>query len=173
MGLEIFRCEKRSMTLSTNGCARLWNAANQSKPPDPWMGIAGCRSCSIGAFHSTGAVINPLAALADALRLLCPRCFRPSDGLINGTLCRSCHARHGEALRKKDARGREPSLSSRLHTQRIAVSAGHTSPRVITHRAVVAMTEVIVHASKSATEPTSFGKRSVQWRGVPQMEMLL
>lgn len=171
--LEMFSCEKRSMTLSTAGCSRLYAKANESsRPPDPWLGLSSCRACPVGAFHTTGVVQNPMMALTEAIRLVCPRCFRPSEGLINEALCRSCDARHGEALRRKDARGKVPSLSARLHTQRIVVSAGFVS-RIVTQRSVIGLQEVILRHSKAATSPLAFGPRHLQWPGVRQLEMAL
>jgi hypothetical protein len=35
----------------------------------------------------------------------------------------------------------------------------------------VALSEAILHHSKQATGPTSYGRRAVQWRHVPQLEM--
>src|ERR1035437_9016007 len=98
-GLEMMRCDRRDMTLSTAGCGRLWEAAqikHAAKKLEVWEGIAACHTCPIGARNAgreVEAVFQPAAALA----AYCPRCSKPASRLINGRLCISCYNRDREA----------------------------------------------------------------------------
>lgn len=162
MGLDLFLCEKRKLTLSTAGCSRLYNAASGPKPPDPWLGMAGCRFCPIGSQNATGRPQNPISVLTEMMRSLCVRCGRPSDRLIWNLLCASCDARQKEAIKGKNAKGNPPALSAQLHTERIAFVHG-VRTTVIQRPAVASLSEVILHLSKSAIAPAAFGPRRVQW----------
>jgi hypothetical protein len=159
------------MTLTRRGCVRLYEAANMPKPPSPWLGLAACRGCVIGVLHATGKPQNPITVLTNALRLLCPRCGRMAETLINGSLCRSCHARHLEALRRRNAKGSVPALSDRLHTTRIMVAMVGNIPRIVRNQGVASLSEAIIHTSKAATGPTIYGRRKVNWSGITQLEM--
>jgi hypothetical protein len=171
MGLDIFTCERRTLTLSTIGCSRLYVSANGPKPPQSYEGRSACVACPIGAFNATGKPQNPITILTNALRLLCPRCGRMAETLINGSLCRSCHARHLEALRRRNAKGSVPALSDRLHTTRIMVAMVGNIPRIVRSQGVASLSEAIIHTSKAATGPTIYGRRKVNWSGITQLEM--
>jgi hypothetical protein len=172
--LEIFLCERRTLTLSTAGCAKLYISANGGgKRPEAYEGRSACVTCPIGAFNATGKVQNPITVLANSIRLLCPRCGRLAECLINGTLCRSCHARHLEGIARKNAKGTVPALSAKLHTERVAVSSSTARPHIVSNRGVASLPEAIIHMSKSATGPTTYGRRRMQWHDVPQLEMAL
>lgn len=172
MGLEIFHCDRRALTLSTAGCSRLYMSANTGKRPEPFEGRAACVACPVGALHA-GKPQNAVSALAELLRMLCPRCGRNSDRLIWGRLCASCDARQSECHRGKNAKGSVPALAARLHTQRIAVASGPAPARAVTTRSVASIQEAIIHLSKSAIAPASYGRRAVHFRLIQQYEMAL
>lgn len=172
MGLDIFHCERWALTLSTAGCSRLYISANGPKRPDTWEGRAACVACPVGAGHA-GKPQNAVSALAEVLRMLCPRCGRQSARLIWGVLCASCDVRQREARARCNAKGSVPALAAMLHTQRLAVSSGASAPRIMTHRGVASVQEAIIHLSKSATAPSSYGRRGVHFGSVRQYEMPL
>jgi hypothetical protein len=156
MILEMFRCERRELTLSTVGCGRLYAKANGPKAPDPWLGIASCKACPVGALHHTGVRTDPTAALAQSMALVCPRCGQISERLIWGALCPTCDARHGEAIRRRNSKGNVPALSSILHTESIAVGSAGTVT-VASRTLVTGLPELIIAVAKTATGPMSFG----------------
>src|SRR5690242_4761066 len=94
---DTFRCDRQRMTLSTASCAKLWDSA-QRKKPEPWESRFACRNCPVGAAHA-GKQVEPMAAVVDELRQVCPRCTRWAGRLINGRLCVSCYNREREVLR--------------------------------------------------------------------------
>lgn len=170
MGLDIFHCDRRALTLSTAGCSRLYVSANSGKRPEPYEGRAACVTCPVGALHA-GRPQNAVSGLAEMLRMLCPRCGRNADRLIWGRLCASCDARQSECQRGRNAKGSVPALAARLHTQRIAVASGSAVARVVTNKSVASLQEAIIHMSKSATAPASYGRRGVHFGRVRQYEM--
>jgi len=172
MGLEMFLCERRTLTLSTAGCSRLYISANGPKRPDAWEGRMSCISCPIGAANS-GKPQSSVSALSEALRMLCPRCGRQSSRLIWGLLCASCDVRQREARAHKNAKGSVPALTAQLHTQRLAVASGAEAPRIMTHKGVSSLQEAIIHLSKSAAHSASYGRRAVHFPHVRQLEMAL
>jgi hypothetical protein len=172
MDLELFRCERRELTLSTAGCARLYVTANGPKPPDPWLGVASCRGCSLGYLHHTGIQADPTAALAQAMIPLCPRCGLITPHLVLGHFCASCHARHGEALRRRNSKGNVPALSRQLHTESIAVgTAGKVT--VAKRSLITGLPELIISTAKTAKAPMSFGRPRLIFQAPWPMQMEL
>jgi hypothetical protein len=176
--LTLFLCDRRNLTLSKAGCARLYASANNGKPPDPFEGRAACRACPIGALHLTGVLPDPTAQLTEALRRICPRCGRPAERLIWGILCASCDARHREALKGRNAKGHPPALSKVLHPASI-VMADKGGARIVCRSSVVGLGEIILHAAKSTKTPVAFSRRRLHWPALtrkgriwaPQMEL--
>lgn len=113
MELELFRCERRALSLTKASCAASWQAAER-KRPEPWEGRWHCRTCPIGAAHA-GKPQPATAATVESLQCLCPRCQRQAPRLINGRLCVSCYNREREALRGRNAKGGVPRLTAILH----------------------------------------------------------
>jgi hypothetical protein len=159
--LEMFACVKRSVTLSTRGCRRIWESANGPKPPDHHEGRYACRGCPIGESHYTGKPPDPYAALRESVRRICSRCGRITDRLINADtfgFCVSCFNRHGEVLRGKNARGTVPALSAQLHTEqaRVMTNAGSY---ILTRHLVLSFQELKVQAQRTAVVQMTF----VRW----------
>lgn len=167
--LEIFRCDRRSLTLSKAGCSKLYDSANGPKAPEPWEGRAACRACPVGALNLTGILLNPVAMLKERMRYLCPRCCRLSSRLIWGQLCASCDVRQREAVAGRNAKGNRPALSGQIHTERLAVTGGGITKTLIRH-GVASLQEVMLHAAKSSGVPITYGRRRVQWTSLTQLD---
>jgi hypothetical protein len=157
---EVFRCDRRQMTLSRPGCAKLWESALRNRP-EPYEGRFACLACPIGAANA-GKPIIVTASATELLRMVCPRCRNPASRLIHSRLCISCYNRHREALAGKNAKGGRPLLCDKLHVQRVAVSDGRVE-RIVRQNNVVDAPEVMFLLAKSARAVMSFGRRRVTW----------
>lgn len=151
------RCARQSMTLSVNGCAKLWRSAQEDEPK-PWEGRWHCRTCPIGAAHNGQSPREIEAATtAAALAPWCPRCVRVSDRIINGDLCISCYNRAREAERGRNAKGGTPRLAAVLHAETVAAVAPGAAPARVTFASVASRAEALIRAAKRAAGPVAFG----------------
>jgi len=158
---EVFRCDRRRMTLSRPGCARLWQSAQDNRP-EPYEGRFACLTCPVGARHS-GKTISAAVASVEALRQVCPRCRRQTSRMINGRFCPSCDMRHREALAGRNRKGTRPQLCDRLHVQRLTVVDG-AGPRVVEQDHVVDLVELLIVHARVATGAVIFGRSgAVAW----------
>jgi hypothetical protein len=168
--MDVFRCERRNVTLSPAGCARMWEAA-KAKRPQPYEGIAACVACPVGA-RNAGQPQAVTTIACEDLRMVCPRCGCPAPRLINGRFCISCFNRHGEVLSGRNRKGNPPGLTGRLMTARLAVQEGERA-RVLEMPLVTGLLEVMFHTAKSARGTLAFGTPPVQFQAVRQMELCL
>lgn len=150
--LEMMRCDRRSMTLSKPGCARLWLSANTGEKegrPQTWEGRAACVACPVGA-ASAGQVQSSVAGAVEVLRLVCPRCERPAPRLIWNALCISCYNRAREVRVGRDCKGNRPGLTDRLHGIAIAVMDA-AGTREVQAASVTSPGELMIAAARKAT----------------------
>jgi hypothetical protein len=144
----------------TDKSSKLWSAANQPKPPDPWTGLASCRGCPLGESHATGRPPDPFAAVRESLRMTCSRCNKKSEWIVRpATLgyCLSCYNRNLEALKGKNAKGTRPALSEQLHTGDALISEGDQQ-RVVIRTFVPSFTELTTQVRRRATGPLEFSR---------------
>jgi hypothetical protein len=170
--IEMMRCERRAMTLSKPGCARLWESANGAKAPEPWEARSACRGCAVGA-TSAGRTIRAVDTAADVWSVICCRCLQPASRLISATFCVSCYNRQREAIVGRNAKGTRPALSDRLFCARFAVGQGK-GVRVVVRPHVTTAAEAMIQTAKtnSARGALAFGRCRVQWGdAVGQMEL--
>lgn len=165
---KMFRCDRRSMTLSVPACASLWRSA-QAKRPEPWEGKFACRTCPVGAQHAGCAMPQEVEA-TEALRLVCPRCERDASRLIRSRLCISCYNREQEVIRGRNAKGGTPRLSGRLHTERLSVVEPGGGTRIVRRENVIGASEAIIALAKTAKGGMAFGLRRVAF--TPQLELI-
>ena len=152
--LVMMRCEARTLTLSTAGCARMFNKA-QEQQRSAWDAPNPCATCAIGAGHA-GVDVKPMARATAALRHICPRCQRPSDRLIRGNHCISCYNRHREVVTGEYRKGTRPALADILHTAVVVVAEGEQmGARALP--AVASRVEAMVAIAKGAVAPMIFG----------------
>jgi hypothetical protein len=144
-GLSVFHCDRRNVTLTRGGCARLWESA-AAKRPDPWEGRAACVACPVGAAHA-GHALAPAAQAIEDIRLICVGCRKPSDRLIKRCYCPSCYNRRLEARRGRNAKGGTPRISAFLHSEWIAVTEG-SRRRCIAVDEVLSMAEAALIMAK-------------------------
>lgn len=151
--LALFHCDRRNMTLTAAGCARLFLSTETDKP-QPWEGRAACLHCPIGAAHAGRAVV-PLAGIHEALRRYCPRCRRPSARMIRGEYCPSCYNRSREVRIGRNRKGHPPLL--RLFGVALAVIEGDASPRLVHVPGVASIAEAALLLAKRACGPLFLG----------------
>ena len=119
-GLDIFRCNTRSATLSVESCARMWTAAQDAEGRKAER-LEMCRSCPIGACHAGGEVKRISRYYGSSI---CPRCRRGATRMIEGTRCISCYNREREIRSGKNARGTAPSKLAPLFPIEVNVIVG-------------------------------------------------
>jgi hypothetical protein len=154
----MFDCERRNLRLTVSGCSKLWISANGKVPPAPHEGKFTCIGCPVGRLHATGQAQNPIVETAAALARHCSRCGRASDRIINRLergLCLSCDARHGEAMRGRNAKGHRPALSDQLHTETVLMTSAGVTTEIVRHHAL-SLSELIFHTRKFLTAPATF-----------------
>jgi hypothetical protein len=174
--LEMFRCDRRNMTLSRVGCSRLWlSTQDPTKRPDPSEGRFTCMTCDIGCFHATGQqpASEGFAEVHEALRTICPRCLRRTDRMIaarapgNPNLCISCTNRHYEAFRSRkdgsgvgrNGKGGRPLLCDLLHTVTLLVTdQDGARTRVVRAEAVTSASEAMFAMARKASGPMMFSR---------------
>jgi hypothetical protein len=156
--LEMMRCDKRSMTLSKAGCARLWLSAQEKENrPKEWEGRFSCIGCRVGAM-SAGKSMPVTAEAVEAWRMVCPRCRKPAQRMIKERFCISCFNRAAEVLRGKNSKGNPPKiLLDRLHSEIVVVSDGATT-RIVSEDSVVDLAEVIVLHARTASGALAFSR---------------
>ena len=153
--LDMMRCDRQRMTLSKQGCARLWRST-QEKRPAPHEARFNCLTCPIGAGNA-GVSIAVTAAATEALRTFCPRCLRRAFRMIANRLCVSCYNREREVQIGKNRKGGRPRLTDILHSARlVAIDAG--SPRIVLHSTVTGLPEAMIAMARSATGVIAFGR---------------
>lgn len=160
--MDLFRCERQRMTLTVQGCAKLWRSARDNRP-EPWEGRHACLGCPIGA-RNAGQSEPEIAAeaLTEALRLICPGCSRVSDRIINGRHCVSCYNRRREAAAGRNAKGGKPRILGLLRTVTLAVQAGDGAPSTVALENVASRTEAMILAAKRAGGPLAFQRPLLQ-----------
>ena len=151
--IELFVCERRTMRLSRPSCARLWESAQRNRP-EVWEGRHSCLTCPVGAAHA-GKTVAPNADVAEAYRMVCPRCFRRADRLIKGDLCVSCYNRQREVRIGRDRKGARPGLTDRLHTVQVRVRRGKKS-ELVRFDGVTGLPEVMLRVVKA--DPASVSR---------------
>lgn len=149
------------MTLTRTGCGRLYESANGKTAPSPWEGRKACRACPVGHFHLTGQRADPTTALAESLKMVCPRCGRKAHFFIK-ELCSPCRSRELEALKGANSKGSRPALSDELHTETVIMVVNGRSQTIV-RATVTGYTESILHASKLALGTAMFGRRRLRW----------
>ncbi len=160
--IETFRCEKRQLTLSRRGCARLHESASCERP-QPWEGRAACRLCRTGAENrhkflgGPPPTPGPTFAAAEAWGPVCVRCRRISDRLIRQRLCPSCYNRQLEVVTGRNAKGNRPALTDVLRPHAVAIV--DTDGRVSRAEEPLAASrlEVILATVKNVSGPVAFG----------------
>ncbi|MBW6397029.1 hypothetical protein KPL78_04175 [Roseomonas sp. HJA6] len=156
----LFDCVALRARLTVSSCAARWCKA-ADRLPEPWDSLSRCRNCPIGARHA-GIEFNAVEAAADAWRLVCCRCLRPSERLIRGKHCISCYNRDREARIGKNAKGGRPHLTDHLGTCAVAVAAGGAVELITAHR-VTGPVEVMVCAARTAKAGVTFGRPGRTW----------
>lgn len=150
--LDMVDCAPQRMRLTRQGCARLWTSTQDPKrPPQPHEGRWECRHCPIGAANA-GGVVAPAAAALESLALICPRCERATDRIINDWLCVSCYNRHREAMAGRNAKGGRPQLMDRLGTETLVIAGA-----IFTIAAVASRSEAALVAARRAGKPIIIG----------------
>ena len=158
--LVMMQCAKVGATLSTVGCGRRFLAAQREKL-SAWSVPNPCRGCPVGAGHA-GCRPEPMATVTEAIRHICPRCRRVSPRMIRGELCVSCYNRHREVDVGANAKGTRPTLTDRLHTQRVCVVVGGAAT-VRTAARVTSRVEVMLAVARAATAPLAFGRPRLEF----------
>jgi len=154
--LELMRCDRRRMTLSRPGCAKLW-LSTVEREPATWEGRHACLNCPVGAANA-GRPLASVAIAVAAIRGVCPRCRGFGARIIGGHLCISCYNRQREVERGRNAKGTRPRLADRLHPESLAVvEAG--AGRTVCREGVIAPAELVVALAKAATGWMAFGRR--------------
>jgi hypothetical protein len=161
--LEMMRCDKRSMTLSKAGCAKLWESAQANRPKE-WEGRFACLGCRVGAM-SAGKTMPVTAEAVEAWRMVCPRCRKPAQRMIKERFCISCFNRDAEVRRGRNSKGAPPKeLIARLHPEIVAVSDG-AAARIVREENVVDLTELIVLHARAATGALAFSRPAAAHAG--------
>lgn len=155
MELTLIRCDRRALTLSRDGCAASWRAAER-KRPDPWEGRWHCRACPVGAAHA-GRPQAETAAVVESLQRVCPRCGRRAMRIIQGRLCVSCYNREREVLKGRNAKGGVPQLTAVLHDETVLIVRDGLLFRH-TLRRVTGATEAMLTLGKAATGALLFSR---------------
>lgn len=170
---EMMRCDRRNMTLSRPGCAKLWLSANtgeKDRRPKPWEGRAACVACPLGATNA-GVEQSPVAGAVESIRMICPRCERPAQRLIHDRLCVSCYNREREALIGKNAKGGRPRLCDVLHQESVVVVERGIA-RLVRVGPVTSAAEVVIGLSRRASCPPLFGRPPTHPRS-PQLLLMV
>jgi|GEM_PF-3486884 len=165
--IVLFRCDRRSASLTKAACAKFY-LATVKKRPEPWDSLFKCRSCPVGAAHAGGgttpiddAKAREAAArqqVIDEWKSVCPRCLRLSARLIKGNLCVSCYNRSREVEVGKNRKGSAPKLlPSRLCTVTMRIIDASGS-RVENFTNVTGSVEAMVQVAKKAAGPVAFGR---------------
>ena len=154
-------CPPMKSRMTAAGCVRLWRSG-QERPPAPHEARSACMTCALGPQRAGIDVASAerqarAAALAAAMRQLCPRCERVAGRLINGRFCISCYNRDREARIGRNAKGTPPSIAARIHAATLAVAPGAEPPRVIAVERVVSRIEAIAVAARQAGPGATIG----------------
>jgi hypothetical protein len=152
-GLDLFRCERQRSTMTRSGCTRMWLSA-QAERPHPWEARHKCATCPIGAGHA-GQTMSSVAEAVAALRLICPRCNRPSDRQIKGLICVGCYNRQLEAIKGVNGKGGKPRL--KLRSERVIVIENGTA-RLAQHQHALNLIEIIIIEARHAAGPLAFAR---------------
>jgi len=164
-GLQFFRCDKLSATLSAKGCAQNYRQAAGRDQADR---LYHCRNCPIGAHHNGERAIRVSKYYGGNL---CARCHRPASRLIHKRICVSCQNREYEIVKGRNAKGTMPVRLPELHPQRVLVSIdGKVSPRRL-ERCVDA-TEAFLTILRTERGAIQFGFPPGQIPGLRQLRLL-
>lgn len=151
----LIQCERRQASMTERSCVESWTAA-QKQRPEPWDSRWHCRNCTLGAARAGHP--DPKGTVgAEELHLICPRCQRQAQRLINGLHCVSCYNRNREAQLGRNGKGAAPKLTRRLHAETLAV-VGDTAVRVERASSVVSVVEAMILAAKKARGRIAFGR---------------
>lgn len=173
--IEMMRCARRDLTLSTRGCSKLWLSANGEEEPQPWASNHLCLRCPVGA-EMAGGNVNPIDQARADLRPLCPRCRRISDRMIHSkslpghpTLCISCTNRGLECVRRRvrpdgqiqigvNGKGGRPGLLDRLHDVTLLVTDVTGAERAVMVPTCTGIPEAVLRIAREAMGPLRFAR---------------
>lgn len=143
-----FKCDVLKATLAVSACSQMWKSANYENTER----LHRCKCCPIGAKHSgeTSASMSPLLG-----KMICGRCHRGAERLIEKHLCISCWNRQREYKLGKNARGQMPKLARRLDRRQLRYFAGGDA-RILTIDYTVDTTELIVAVLRSSKKHVTF-----------------
>ncbi len=120
-GKRMFVCERLSATLGTEQCATNWSRATAGD------GMLRCKGCRVGACHAgqDRANASPLRGM-----LICARCQRGCNRLVENWNFVSCYNRGREWRMQRNAKGSFPSRMTPLVPREVTYTeAGQ--PRVL------------------------------------------
>jgi len=159
--LDLFRCDKYAMSLTTAACSKFHRMEN-AQTRQPWSNRFHCRTCAIGAANAAGTAVVVLDTAAsarqvvrDEWRKVCPRCLRLSSRIIHGHLCVSCYNRTREFRLGRNRKGTRPRIA--LHAEAISVITA-TGHRVEVVHDVVDPIEAMVSLARQADGAIGFGR---------------
>ena len=156
--VEMVACPPMSARLSLAGCQRMWRSA-QERRPEAWEAKRHCLTCQLGAERAgVGAEVARRAAIAEAMRRVCPRCERRAARLIGGRHCVSCYNRQAEVRRGRNCKGGRPRLTDVLHAERVAILDATGRLRVLEEGAVIGAAELVLHEAKRVGPGALFGR---------------
>lgn len=100
-----FRCEAHKANLSDGRCAAMYREAKTLKIGS-CMPLEKCVGCPVGALHSGDKTPQRVERAIGSLT--CARCHQPAARLVCGGICVSCHNRHLEIKKGRNAKGMLP-----------------------------------------------------------------
>ena len=147
-------CPPMRSRMTEAGCTRMWRSA-QEKPPQPHEARAACVTCPLGAQRSGVDAVQAVAeahaaALAEAMRRLCPRCQRPATRLINSRWCISCYNRDREARIGRNAKGTPPQITALIRPEAVTVTPPAQEPHLVVVDRVTSRAEAVWVAARQA-----------------------
>lgn len=162
---DFFRCEPYRASMSTDACAKRWNAAQASagRQPDPYE---RCQACSIGAAHAGKAQVHYSKHFGQSF---CPRCGQHANRMIGGTRCVSCYNREREFVEGANAKGTMPKLM--LYPHRVAAIVDGARRQVTTQLALDVW-ELVFNTIRTTRGRLNFGTALVgQPAGLRQLRL--
>jgi hypothetical protein len=152
---ELVECPPMRSRMTKAGCVRMWSSTRE-QPPAPHEARSACIGCALGPQRAGIDVAAAqaqarAAAVAEAMRHVCPRCERPTTRLIRGRTCVSCYNRTGEAIRGRNAKGTPPvRILERIRTESLAICAPAGEVRVVVVEHVTSRTEAAAIVARVA-----------------------
>lgn len=152
-GVQAFRCDKLSATLSVSNCATMWRQANHANLER----MSRCKTCMVGAVHAgeTAASMSPFMG-----RCVCARCHNTAPRLIGKHLCVSCYNRQREYMIGKNSKGSAPTKMRPLARRTVRYFAAD-EPRTLTMDHTADTAELMVAVLRDCKKSVIFSFNAV------------